>query len=94
MMVYFPLAIGAGVLAGLVLGFPLTFWGGNPNPFETLWVLGLWWVLIGILAAREPARIRSALKPFADAFDASHGRMLSLVGGAFLIAATVILFSR
>jgi hypothetical protein len=94
MMVYFPLAIGAGVLAGLVLGFPLTFWGANPNPFETLWVLGLWWVLIGILATREPARIRSALKPFADSFDASHGRMLALVGGAFLIAATVILLSR
>ena len=95
LMVYFPLAIGAGVLAGLVLGFPLTFRGGGySNPFETLWVLGLWWVVIGVLATREPARIRSALKPFADSFDAAHGRMLSLIGGAFLIAATVVLLSR
>jgi hypothetical protein len=94
LMVYFPLAIGAGVLAGLVLGFPLTLWAGNPNSFETLWVLGVWWTLIGILAMRDPGRIRSAMKPFAESFDASHGRMLSLLGGAFLIAASVMLLSR
>jgi hypothetical protein len=96
LMVYFPLAIGAGVLAGLVLGFPLTFRGRSPgfsNQFETLWILGSWWVLVGILAAREPRRVRSALKPFADGFDVSHGRMLSLIGGAFLIASSVILLS-
>ena len=96
-MVYFPLAIGAGVLTGLVLGFPLTFRGlrsGYADTFETLWVLGSWWVLVGILAAREPKRVRVALKPFADAFDASHGRMLALIGGAFLIASSVILLSR
>jgi hypothetical protein len=38
--------------------------------------------------------VRSALKPFADTFDASHGRMLTLVGAAFLIASSVILLSR
>jgi hypothetical protein len=97
-MIYFPLAIGAGVLAGLVLGFPLSFRsvrsGGYVNQFETLWVLGSWWVLLGILAAREPKRVRAALKPFADTFDASHARMLSLVGAAFLIASSVILLAR
>jgi hypothetical protein len=39
LMVYCPLAIGAGVLAGLVLGLPLTFRGGSvgsDNQFETL----------------------------------------------------------
>jgi hypothetical protein len=98
LMVYFPLAIGAGVLAGLVLGFPLTFRSvrapGFSNQFETLWILGSWWVLVGILAAREPRRVRSALKPFADGFDASHGRLLSLIGAAFLIASSVILLSN
>jgi hypothetical protein len=97
LMVYLPLAIGAGVLTGLVLGFPLTFRGarvGYSNQMETLWVLGSWWILVGILAAREPRRVRSALKPFADTFDASHGRMLTLVGAAFLIASSVILLSR
>jgi hypothetical protein len=96
-MVYFPLAIGSGVLAGLVLAFPLIFRGslsGGSDRFETLWVLGSWWVLVGILAAREPKRVRSAMKPFADTFDASHGRMLSLVGAAFLIASSVMLLSR
>lgn len=95
-MVYFPLAIGAGVLTGLVLGFPLTFRSvraPNSNQFETLWVLGSWWVLVGLLAAREPKRVRSALKPFADGFGTSHGRMLSLIGGAFLIASSVVLLS-
>ncbi len=97
LMVYFPLAIGAGVLTGLVLGFPLTFRGMGNNDssrFESLWVLGSWWILAGIVAAREPRRVRTALTPFADGFDASHGRMLSLIGGAFLIASSVVLLSR
>jgi hypothetical protein len=38
--------------------------------------------------------VRAALKPFADTFDASHARMLSLVGAALLIASTVFLLSR
>ena len=94
-MLYFPLAVGSGLLVGIVLGFPLTFDGtGRSNQFELLWVLGSWWVLVGILAAREPRRVRAALKPFADTFDASHGRMLSMLGAAFLIAASVILLAR
>lgn len=93
-LVYAPLAMGAGVFAGLVLGFPLTFRAGYRDRFETIWILGSWWVLVGILAAREPRRVRSALKPFADGFDQSHGRMLSLVGAAFLIASSVIILSH
>ena len=97
LMVYFPLAVGAGLLTGLVLGFPLSFRSvsheGYGNQFETLWVLGLWWILVGIVAAREPKHVRTALKPFAETFDASHGRMLSLIGLAFLIASTIVLMS-
>ena len=93
-IVYFPLAMGAGVLAGLVLGFPLTLLNGNDNSFQTMWMLGSWWVVVGVLAARDPKRVQSALKPFAGTFDASHARLVSLVGAAFLIASSVILLSR
>lgn len=92
-LTYFPLAVGSGLLTGIVLGFPLTF-DGQPNRFESLWVLGVWWVLVGIVAAREPKHVRSALKPFAESFEASHGRMLSWIGAAFVIAASVMLLAR
>lgn len=96
-MIYLPLALGSGVLTGLVLGFPLILQAGETRAFgafEAMWELGCWWVLVGILAAREPKVVRAALKPFADSFDASHARLISLVGAALLIASTVILLSR
>jgi hypothetical protein len=92
-MIYFPLAVGAGVLAGLVLAFPLIL-VRQQTGFEALWLLGSWWVLVGLVAAREPKPVRAALKPFAGTFDVSHGRMLSLIGAAFLIAAIVVGFDR
>ena len=94
-LIYLPLAVGVGTLVGLVLGFPLTFDGGQPfgHPFKMLWVLGLWWIFVGFVAAREPRRVRAILRPFADSFDASHGRMLSLLGAAFLIISIVVSFS-
>jgi hypothetical protein len=92
-MIYLPLALGSGILAGLVLGFPLILQAGNMQPFEAMWALGCWWVLVGILAAREPKAVRAALKPFAETFDASHARLISLIGAALLIASTVILVS-
>jgi hypothetical protein len=92
-MVYLPLAIGCGVLAGIVLGFPLILQGDGIRPFEGMWALGCWWVLVGIVAAREPKAVRAALKPFADTFDSSHARLISLIGAALLIASSVILLS-
>ena len=93
-MVYFPLAIGAGLLAGLVLGFPLTFGAGpGAEQYQRMWMLGSWWVVVGFLSSREPKLVRSALKPFADSFEASDGRTLARVGVAFLIAATVIMIA-
>jgi hypothetical protein len=93
-MVYFPLAIGAGVLTGLVLGFPLTLQSGFPQPFESMWVLGAWWIVVGIAASREPKLVRSALKPFASTFDAAQARVLAAVGLAFLIAGSVLVIAR
>jgi hypothetical protein len=55
-MIYLPLAIGSGVLAGLVLGFPV-FLDGNVQSLEAMWGLGCWWILVGILAAREPKAV-------------------------------------
>ena len=92
-LVYLPLAIGTGVFAGLVLAFPIVFEGAD-RPFEKIWVLGGWWIVVGMLAAREPKRVRAALRPFADDFDATHGRLLSLLGAALLIASSVILIAR
>src|SRR5262245_53610880 len=90
-IVCLPLAVGAGVLAGLVLGFPMII--GNGRRFEMMWVLGAWWVIVGLLTAREPKLVQSALQPFANGFDASHGRMLSLMGAAFFILATIMIMS-
>jgi hypothetical protein len=96
-MIYLPLAIGSGMLAGLVLGFPLILQAGELrvlSAFDAMWALGCWWVIVGILAAREPKAVRGALKPFAETFDASHARLISLVGAALLIASSVFLLSR
>jgi hypothetical protein len=94
-LIYLPLALGSGTLVGLVLGFPLTFDGGRPfvHPFSMLWIVGLWWMFVGFVAGREPRRVRAILRPFADGFDASHGRMLSLLGAAFLIISIVVSFN-
>jgi hypothetical protein len=94
-LVYLPLAIGTGVFAGLVLAFPIMFDGPQGgNPFELVWALGGWWVVVGLLAAREPRRVRAALRPFADGFDATHGHLLSLIGAALFIASSVVLIAR
>jgi len=95
-LVYLPLAIGSGVLAGIVLSFPLLIWGDIEyrDRFFVLWWMGAWWTFVGILTSREPKRVQGALQPFADSFEASHGRLLALIGAAFLIAASVILVSR
>ena len=96
-LVYAPLAVGAGSLTVLLLFFPMMLEGG---PFgghlsaQDMWVLGLWWVFVGFVAAREVKRVRSLFTPFADGFERSHARMIMLVGAALMIAATVALFPR
>lgn len=92
-LIYLPLAIGASLFVGLVLGVPLTFEGSTGHPMRTAWMLGAWWVVVGLIAGREPRRVRAILRPFAETFETSHGRMLSLLGAAFLIASTVLMFN-
>ena len=102
-LVYFPLAIGAGWLAGIVLAFPVLLQVGNyrgvrvvsywNTQFSILWTLGLWWVFVGLVTAREPKRVQAALRPFADGFEATHGRFLAYLGGAFMVLSTIILAS-
>ncbi len=92
--VYTPLAIGAGALTALLLFFPLILDRGRYFQAGDLWVLGLWWMFVGFVAAREVKRVRSLLKPFADGFDRTHARMLMLLGVALMIAATLALFPR
>jgi hypothetical protein len=50
-------------------------------------------MFVGFVAGREPRRVRAILRPFADGFDASHGRMLSLLGAAFLFISIVVSFN-
>ena len=97
--VYTPLAIGAATVTALVLCFPLmlqigAYRGPHAPLFSeaSIWALGLWWMIVGFVASREVKRVRTALKPFADAFDETHARMLMLIGAAFTIWATVALF--
>jgi hypothetical protein len=92
--VYTPLAIGAGALTTLLLFFPLILDRGRPFQAGDMWVLGLWWMFVGFVAAREVKRVRALLKPFADGFDRTHARMLMLLGVAIVIAATLALFPR
>lgn len=103
-LVYFPLAIGAGLLAGIVLAFPLLLSGGlffgGPRgialwhvQYQVLWMLGAWWTILGYVAAREPKRVQAALRPFADGFEPAHAKFLSALGVSFLIVATVMLMS-
>ena len=91
-LVYFPLAIGAGLLTGMVLGFPLTLQGAHE--YQRMWALGSWWILVGILSAREPKLVRSALKPFAEGFESSHARTRAMIGVAFVLAATAIMIAN
>lgn len=96
--IFLPLAIGAATVTALVLCFPMILEIGErsgPHPSfspGSVWVLGLWWMFVGFVAGREVKRVRTALKPFADGFDRSHARMLMLIGGSFMIWATVALF--
>ena len=94
-LVYAPLAVGAGILTAVVLSFPVLLDKGPSGAYfgaKDMWVLGLWWVFVGFVAAREVKRVRSLLTPFADGFDRTHARMLMLLGAAFMIAATIAIF--
>jgi len=88
---YLPLAIGIGVIAGLVLAFPIVLQGRSAG-LGSVWMLGAWWVIVGFIAGREPRRVQAVLRPFADGFEPSHGRMLMLLGVAFLIASSLMGF--
>ena len=99
--VYAPLALGAASLTAVVLNFPLMLELEPRRPLHdtgfssaSMGILGLWWIFVGFVAAREVKRVRTLLKPFADGFDTSHARVLMLVGAAFVIAAAIDRFPR
>ena len=102
-LVYFPLAIGAGLLTGVVLAFPMLLFtdtfrlphgtGYSDVPYRLLWSMGAWWVILGFVASREVKRVQSALRPFAGWFEATHAKFLMFLGAALLILSTVMLIS-
>lgn len=91
---YLPLAIGIGAFAGVVLAFPIILAGRGGDTWTRLWMLGAWWVFVGFITGREPARVRAVLRPFADTFEPSHARVLMMLGAAFFIAASVMMLAN
>ena len=96
-LVYFPLAIGSGLLTGAVLAFPMLLAGGGFRgigpQYQLLWSMGAWWIILGFVASREAKRVQSALRPFAGWFEATHAKFLMFLGAALLILSTVMLIS-
>jgi hypothetical protein len=60
-------------------------WSGAIVPASAALVLGLWWACLGLILRRYPDALRTAFRPFANAFDRRHGTRLALVG--ILVAA-------
>ncbi|MDQ3068551.1 MAG: hypothetical protein M3R55_02330 [Acidobacteriota bacterium] len=92
-LLYMPLAVGNGLLAGMVLSFPITL-GMARHRFEIVFIMGVWLIIVGMVAAREPKRVQAAMRPFAGGFTESHGQMIALAGAALAICAAVILLSN
>jgi hypothetical protein len=73
----------------------LTRWFGEPAWIGALCsigvLLGIWWMLLGLLLGRSPRRIHAAFRPFADWFERRHAMRLLLVGGAvFALSGTIL----
>jgi hypothetical protein len=85
-MALIPVGLGAAFMVGLAVMTPLLIMGRGPMS-EGLTGLGAWWTLLGFAASREAPRVRAALYPFADWFEATHARLLMFIGVAVLVLA-------
>ncbi|MEZ5318081.1 MAG: hypothetical protein R2752_11825 [Vicinamibacterales bacterium] len=78
-----PIAVVAALIVGVAVATPLLIMG-RPRTVPAMTGLGVWWILLGLAASREPKRVRAALFPLADWFEPSHGRLLMLFGASLL----------
>jgi hypothetical protein len=54
-------------------------------------VLGMWWILLGLLLKRCPSGIHAAFRPFADGFEGRHATLISVVGAILFVPSAAIL---
>ena len=54
-------------------------------------LLGMWWMLLGLLLRKLPRGVHAAFRPFADWFEQRHATRLSLAGGALFAVSGAIL---
>lgn len=76
----------------------LTGWFGEPAWIGALCslgaLLGIWWMLLGLLLRRFPRGVHAVFQPFADWFEQRDGTRLSLVGGILFALSGAILALR
>ncbi len=63
----------------------LTSWFGEPAWIGALCsigaLLGIWWMLLGLLLGTFPRGVHATFRPFADWFEQRHAMRVSLAGG-------------
>jgi hypothetical protein len=73
----------------------LTGWFGEPAWIGALCsigvVLGIWWMLLGLLLRKFPRGVHAAFRPFADWFEQRHATRVSLAGGTLFALSGAIL---
>jgi hypothetical protein len=76
----------------------LARWFGEPAWIGALCsigiLLGIWWMLLGLLLGKFPRGVHAAFRPFADWFEPRHAIRVSLVGGALFALTGAILALR
>jgi hypothetical protein len=76
----------------------LNEWFGEPAWTGALYLfcalLGMWWILLGLVLRTFPRGVHAAFRPFADWFGQRHATRLSLAGGALFAVSGPILALR
>jgi hypothetical protein len=73
----------------------LTRWFGEPAWIGVLcligFLLGIWWILLGLLVGKFPRGVHAAFRPFADWFGRRHAMRVALLGGGVFVLSGAIL---
>jgi hypothetical protein len=78
-----------------VLRSRLLSWPGGPAWMRVLclmgFLLGIWWMLLGLLLRRFPRGVPAAFRPFADWFERRHAMRVALLGVcAFVLSGAIL----
>jgi hypothetical protein len=76
----------------------LTSWFGDSAWIGALCsigvLLGIWWMLLGLLLGKFPRGVHAAFRPFADWFEQRHATRVTLAGGTLFALSGAILALR